>query len=79
MESWYYLQKINTTHHLIAFVEVYGDALGYRGTFESVVQIKDFEASARMKVLEDNVQWFEDNSSILPEHKKEKEYLWLVY
>ena len=53
------------------FIEVYGDPMGYRGTFESVVQMKDAEASARMRVLSENVQWFEDNSSILPEHKKE--------
>ena len=35
-----------------------------------IVQIKDFDASERMKVLMDNVQWFEDNSSIMDEHKK---------
>lgn len=56
--------------YINGFVEVYGDAIGYRGTFESVVQMKDFEASARMQMLEDNVQWFEDNSPILDEHKK---------
>jgi len=52
------------------FIEVYGDALGYKSSYESVVQIKDFDASARMKVLADNVQWFEDNSSIQDDHKK---------
>lgn len=52
------------------FIEVYGDALGYKSSFESVVEINDFEASARMKVMADNVQWFEDNSSIMDEHKK---------
>jgi|TARA_B110000046_G_scaffold121015_1_gene127653 dipeptidyl-peptidase-3 len=58
--------------YINGFIEVYGDAMGYRATYESVIQIKDFEASARMKVLQDNVQWFEDNSSISGEHKKEK-------
>ncbi|MFA5574629.1 MAG: dihydrofolate reductase [Brumimicrobium sp.] len=58
--------------YINGFVEVYGDAKGYRGAYESVVQIKDFHASEQMKVLEDNVQWFEDNSPILDEHKKEK-------
>ena len=58
--------------YINGFIEVYGDAMGYRATYESVIQIKDFEASARMKVLQDNVQWFEDNSSIAGEHKKEK-------
>ncbi|MBK7345206.1 MAG: dihydrofolate reductase [Saprospiraceae bacterium] len=56
--------------YINGFVEVYNDPLGYRGSFENIVQIKDFEASDRMKVLSENAQWFEDNSTILPEHKK---------
>ncbi len=56
--------------YIQGFVEVYGDPVGRRGSYESIVQIKDFDASARMKVLADNVQWFEDNSSIMDEHKK---------
>ncbi|MBC8048291.1 MAG: dihydrofolate reductase [Fimbriimonadaceae bacterium] len=56
--------------YIQGFVEVYNDPLSYRGSYESIVQIKDFEASERMKVLADNAQYFEDNSSILPEHKK---------
>ncbi len=57
--------------YIQGFVEVYGDPKGMRGSYESIIQINDFEASARMKVMADNAQWFEDNSSILPEHKKE--------
>jgi len=56
--------------YINGFIEVYGDALGKRASFESIVQITDFEASAQMKKLADNAQWFEDNSTILPEHKK---------
>lgn len=56
--------------YIQGFVEVYNDPMGYRGSYESIVQIKDFEASERMKTLMDNVQWFEDNSSIMDEHKK---------
>lgn len=56
--------------YIQGFVEVYGDPKGMRGTYESIVQIKDFDASARMKVLAENAQWFEDQSSILDEHKK---------
>lgn len=56
--------------YINSFIEVYNDPMGYRGSFESIVEIKDFEASERMKVLMDNVQWFEDNSSIMDEHKK---------
>jgi dipeptidyl-peptidase III len=54
------------------FVETYNDPLGMRGSYESVVEIKDFEASARMKVMMNNAQWFEDNSSTAKEFKKEK-------
>jgi len=52
------------------FIETYGDALGRKGSYESIVQITDFEASKQMSVLAENVQWFEDHSAILPEHKK---------
>jgi dipeptidyl-peptidase-3 len=57
--------------YIQGFVEVYNDPKGYTGSYESIVEIKDFDASERMKVLMDNVQWFEDNSSIMDEHKKE--------
>lgn len=57
--------------YINGFIEVYYDPLGYRGYYESIIQINDFEASARMKVLSDNAQWFEDNSPIMDEHKKE--------
>jgi dipeptidyl-peptidase-3 len=52
------------------FIEVYGDALGKRASFESIVQITDFEASEQMKVVAENAQWFEDNSPLIEEHKK---------
>jgi dipeptidyl-peptidase-3 len=54
------------------FIEVYGDALGFRAAYESVIEVKDFDASQRMKVLADNVQWFEDNAPLMDEHKKDK-------
>jgi len=57
--------------YINSFIEVYNDPKGYTGSFESIIEINDFEASAIMKVVEDNVQWFEDNSSIIDEHKKE--------
>jgi dipeptidyl-peptidase-3 len=57
--------------YIQGFVEVYGDPKGMRGSYESIVQINDFDASARMAVLAENAQWFEDNSSIMDEHKKE--------
>jgi len=52
------------------FIEVYGDPLGYRGTYESVVSFKDLEATKRIQAIGDEAQWFEDNSPIKPEHKK---------
>lgn len=52
------------------FIEVYGDAIGRRASYESIVQITDFEASKQMKVVADNAQWFEDNSPLIEAHKK---------
>lgn len=57
--------------YINGFVEVYNDPMGYRGSYETIVQIKDFDASERMAVVADNVQWFEDNSPIDENHKKE--------
>lgn len=53
------------------FIEVYEDPLGKKGSFESVVSIKDFEASKRIATIGANAQWFEDNSTLLPQHKKQ--------
>ncbi|MDO9001121.1 MAG: dihydrofolate reductase [Bacteroidota bacterium] len=52
------------------FIEVYQDPLGKKGSFESVVSVKDFEASKRIATIGKNAQWFEDNSPLLPQHKK---------
>ncbi|MBC7447729.1 MAG: dihydrofolate reductase [Hymenobacteraceae bacterium] len=52
------------------FIEVYGDPLGYRASYESVVSFKDLAATRVIKAIGDEAQWFEDNSPILPEHKK---------
>lgn len=52
------------------FIEVYQDPLGKKGSFESVVSIKDMAASKRIATIGANAQWFEDNSPILPQHKK---------
>ena len=66
---------MNTTEgdidYINGFVEVYNDPLGYTGSYETIIQIKDFDASERMKVLMDNAQWFETNSPFMDEHKKE--------
>lgn len=57
---------------ILGFIEVYNDAIGKRAGYESIVQITDFEASKQMKVITDNVQWFEDHSPIMDAHKKKK-------
>ncbi len=56
--------------YINSFIEVYNDPLGYRGSYETIVQIKDFDMSAKMAVLSENAQWFEDNSPLMDEHKK---------
>ena len=56
--------------YINGFIEVYNDPKGYRGSYESVVQIKDFEMSKKMDALSENAQWFEDNSPIMEKHKK---------
>ncbi len=52
------------------FIEVYMDAIGKKGSFESTVSMKDMEATKRIKAIADEAQWFEDNSPLMPEHKK---------
>lgn len=56
--------------YINGFIEVYNDPKGYKGSYESVVQIKDFEMSKKMAALAENAQWFEDNSTLDPSHKK---------
>ena len=57
--------------YINSFIEVYNDPLGYTGSYENIVQIKDFDMSEKMSVLEENVQWFEDNAPLMEEHKKD--------
>ena len=56
--------------YINGFIEVYNDPKGYRGSYESVVQIKDFEMSKKMSAISSEAQWFEDNSTIMDVHKK---------
>lgn len=60
----------STVDYINSFIEVYHDPLGYKGTFESIVQVKDLDASEKMAVISDNIQYFEDQSPIQDEHKK---------
>jgi dipeptidyl-peptidase-3 len=54
------------------FIEVYGDPLGYKGTYESLVYFTDKKATERIDALSRNAQWFEDHSPIRPEDKKKE-------
>lgn len=54
------------------FIETYGDPVDLKGSWESIVNFKDFEASRRTETLSANAQWFEDNSPVNPIYKKEK-------
>ncbi len=57
--------------YINSFIEVYNDPLGYRGSYETIVQIKDFDMSKKMSVLSENAQWFENNAPLMEEHKKD--------
>ncbi len=57
--------------YINSFIEVYNDPLGLKGSYETIVEIKDFEVSEKMKVLSENAQWFEENSPTAEEHKKD--------
>lgn len=46
------------------FIEVYGDPLGLKGSWEGIVEYEDSEATRRTKVISDNAQWFEDHSPV---------------
>lgn len=54
------------------FIEVYLDAIGKKGSYESYVSIKDEEATKRIAAIAKEAQWFEDNSPLMPEHKKKE-------
>ena len=54
------------------FIEVYGDPLGLKGTWEGIVEYKDLEATKRTQTISQNAQWFEDHSPVDPRFRKPK-------
>lgn len=72
----YAIHWLKDTESLIDFVcyftENYGDPLGMKASWEAIVNFKDLEATERTKKLSANAQWFEDNSPVAPQFKKEK-------
>ena len=77
LDTWddYAVAWVNSTEGDIdwinGFIEVYNDPKGYKGSYENIVQIKDFDMSKKMAVLSKEAQWFEDNSPLMKEHKKD--------
>jgi dipeptidyl-peptidase-3 len=56
---------------LNGFIETYGDPLGIKASWESIVNFKDMKATERTEVISKNAQWFEDHSPVDPRFKKE--------
>ena len=54
------------------FIESYGDPLGIKASWESIVNFKDLEATRRTELISENTQWFEDHSPVAPQFRKEK-------
>ncbi|MBO7234489.1 MAG: dihydrofolate reductase [Paludibacteraceae bacterium] len=53
------------------FTETYGDPLGMKASWESLINFKDLEATKRTELISQNAQWFEDNSPVDDQFKKE--------
>jgi dipeptidyl-peptidase-3 len=68
-----WVKDINSRIDVVnGFIEVYGDAIGKRGSFESVLSMKDMEATKTIAAIAAEAQWFEDYSPIAAEHKKKE-------
>lgn len=68
-----WISEINSPIDFInGFIEVYGDSLAYKGSWESIVNCTDIEATKRAVLMSDNAQWFEDNSPVDKAFKKDK-------
>lgn len=66
-----WVRDVNSTvDYILGFVEVYNDPMGKRGTYEAIIEVNDPVATKNMEVIMKNAQWFEDNSPLLPQHKK---------
>lgn len=72
----YTIHWLKDTESLVDFVcyftESYGDPLGMKASWESIVNFKDLAATERTAKLSENAQWFEDNSPVDPRFKKEQ-------
>lgn len=67
-----WLQDVDSHVDFInGFIEVYGDPLGLKWSWEALVNFKDIEASKRTEIISSNAQWFEDHSPVDPRFKKD--------
>jgi dipeptidyl-peptidase-3 len=70
----YNIAWVQDLHSLVdfvnGFIEVYGDPLAMKGSWESIVNFKDIEGTKRAQILSENAQFFEDNSPVSPEFRK---------
>ena len=70
----YAILWVKDTQSLIDYVcgytETYGDPLGFKASWEALINFKNLEATKRTELISNNAQWFEDNSPIDPEFKK---------
>ena len=68
-----WLKCLNTKVDFInGFIEVYGDPLGLKGSWEGLVEYIDEEATHRTRIISSNAQWFEDHSPVDPRFKKKE-------
>ena len=63
---------VSTVDFVNGFTESYGDPLGFKASWESVINFKNIEATRRTLIIGENAQWFEDNSPVAPQYRKEK-------
>ncbi len=65
-------EQEGTVDFINGFIEVYGDPLGLKGTWEGIVELKDENATQRTRAIAGNAQWFEDHSPVDPRFRKPK-------
>lgn len=72
----YSIQWLKDTNSFVdftnGFIETYGDPLGLKASWESIVNYKDLEATHRTEIISKNAQWFEDHSPVKEAFKKKK-------
>ena len=64
-------EKEGNVDFVNGFIEVYGDPLGIKGSWEGIVEFKDLEATKRTNIISSNAQWFEDHSPVDRRFKKQ--------